>query len=248
MTTLIVVPTYNESPNVTGLLNQIRSVVPEVKILIVDDSSPDGTADLVREHRDFGQHINLLSRRSKDGLGAAYRSGFAWAENRGFDRVVQMDADFSHPIDRIPVLLAALDEADVVVGSRYVGGGRIRNWPWHRRLISQCGNAYVRLMLRLPVRDATAGFKAFRLEALVRLGATEAASNGYCFQIENTWHACRLGMRVVEVPITFTDRTKGASKMTGSIVREALVRVLFWRWNELLGHAIPAAETAKVEP
>ncbi len=247
MTTLIVIPTFNEAPNITRLLTEIRATVPEAQILIVDDNSPDGTASLVTDHLDFGRHINLLSRSTKSGLGAAYRAGFTWAETRGFDRVVQMDADFSHPIDQIRTLLAALDAADVAIGSRYVAGGGIRNWPWHRRMISAGGNLYVRLMLRLPVKDATAGFKAFRLEALVRLGATDAASNGYCFQIENTWRACRLGMRVTEVPITFTDRADGNSKMTGSIVREALLRVLFWRWNEVLGRALTQSTPAIVQ-
>lgn len=232
MTTLIVIPTYDEADNIVPLLIAVRQTVPAAQLLIVDDNSPDGTAELVRAHPDFGRHVHLLSRTNKDGLGAAYRAGFAWAETRGFDRVVQMDADFSHPIDKIPELLSALDTAEVAIGSRYVQGGTVRDWPWHRRLISAGGNTYVRLMLRLPVRDATAGFKAFRLEALVRLGALEAASNGYCFQIENTWRACRLGMRVVEVPITFTDRTEGTSKMSGAIVREALLRVVFWRWHE----------------
>lgn len=246
MTTLIVIPTYNEALNITRLLTEVRATVPDAQVLIVDDSSPDGTAALVTDHPDFDRHINLLSRSTKDGLGAAYRAGFVWAETRGFDRVVQMDADFSHPIDRIPALLDALESTDVAIGSRYVAGGGVQNWPWHRRMISAGGNAYPRLMLRLPVKDATAGFKAFRLDALVRLGAIDAASNGYCFQIENTWRACRLGLRVTEVPITFTDRTDGSSKMTGSIVREALVRVLFWRWDEVIGRALTQRRPAMV--
>lgn len=242
MTTLIVIPTYNEALNVDRLLTEVCATVPMAHILIVDDSSPDGTADLVRAHAEFGCRVHLLSRGAKDGLGAAYRAGFGWAEARGFDRIVQMDADFSHPIHKIPELLAALEPpagsaqppADVAIGSRYVAGGGVRDWSWHRRFISWAGNTYVRIMLGLPVRDATAGFKAFRLDALLRLGALDSASNGYCFQIENTWRACRLGMRVIEVPITFTDRTAGTSKMSGSIVREALLRVLFWRWHEVV--------------
>lgn len=246
MTTLIVIPTYNEALNIEALITAVGAVVPEAHLLIVDDSSPDDTADLVRAHAEFGHHVHLLSRSTKDGLGAAYRAGFAWAKTRRFDHVVQMDADFSHPVAKIPDLLAALDIADVAIGSRYVKGGGIHNWPWHRRLISAGGNLYIRLMLRLPVRDATAGFKAFRLDALVRIGALEAASNGYCFQIENTWRACKLGLRVAEVPITFTERTAGTSKMSGAIVREALVRVLFWRWNELLHRQFPQPHPAMI--
>ena len=244
MNTLIVIPTYNEALTITPLIEAVIAATPAAEILVVDDNSPDGTADLVRAHPWFMDQVHLLSRRKKEGLGAAYRAGFRWAREAGYDVVVQMDADFSHPPAKIPELLAALDDADVSIGSRYVDGGGIANWPWHRRLISWAGNTYVRLILGLPVRDATAGFKAYRIEALIRLGALEAASNGYCFQIENTWRACRLGMRVVEVPITFTDRTEGTSKMTGSIVREALIRVLFWRIGELRATKAPAHVTA----
>lgn len=235
MNTLIVIPTYDEALTITPLLEAVLDAVPDADVLVVDDNSPDGTARLVAANPHFRARVHLLNRRAKEGLGAAYRAGFQWAQEAGYDTVVQMDADFSHPPARIPALLAALEDADVAVGSRYVEGGGIANWAWHRRLISWAGNTYVRLVLGLPVRDATAGFKAFRMQALVRLGATEAASNGYCFQIENTWRACRLGMRVTEVPITFTDRTQGTSKMSGSIVREALIRVLFWRVGELRG-------------
>lgn len=244
MTTLIVIPTYDEALTITPLLDAVLAAVPEAEILVVDDNSPDGTAALVASHPRFPVRVHLLNRRSKDGLGAAYRAGFEWARQSNFSTVVQMDADFSHPPMRIPALLAALEEADVAVGSRYVPGGGIANWPWHRRLISWAGNLYVRLILGLPVRDATAGFKAFRIEALIGLGALEAASNGYCFQIENTWRACRLGMRVTEVPITFTDRTEGTSKMSGAIVREALIRVLFWRFDELRGRKAISYATA----
>ena len=146
-----------------------------------------------------------------------------------------MDADLSHPPERVPALLAALEHADVAIGSRYVHGGRVRDWPLRRRAISRGGNVYVRLVLGMPVRDATAGFKAFRREALQEIGALNSESNGYCFQIENTWNASRLGLRITEVPITFTDRALGTSKMTGDIVREAMLRVLGWRWRELAG-------------
>jgi dolichol-phosphate mannosyltransferase len=231
--TLVVVPTYDEAGNIDRLLDRVRRVLPDAHLLVVDDASPDGTADLVRTRADFGDFVFLLERDGKQGLGAAYRDGFAWAIDRGYPTVVQMDADLSHPPERLPALVAALDDADVAVGSRYVRGGGVRNWAPHRRLISRLGNLYVALVLALGIRDATAGFKAFRREALLAIGATESTSEGYCFQIENAWRARREGLRVVEVPITFTDRTVGASKMSGSIVTEAVLRVLGWRLGEL---------------
>ena len=249
---LVVVPTYNESGTVVTLLDRVLDAVPSADVLVVDDGSPDGTADLVTAHRAYHRdgtgggagRVLLLSRTAKDGLGAAYRAGFAWAAANGYEHVVQMDADLSHPADRIPVLLAALATADVAVGSRYVPGGSVGNWPVRRRLVSSAGNRYVRLVLSLPVHDTTSGFKAFRRDALTRIGAVSTTSNGYCFQVENTWRAARLGLRVTEVPITFTDRTLGASKMSAAIVVEAVVRVLGWRWRELThrtGGRLPAA-------
>ena len=242
--TVVIIPTYNEAGNVATVIDRVRAAARHVDIVVVDDNSPDGTASLVRHHRGyFADHpgrqdgpgrIFLLSRTAKDGLGAAYRAGFTWALAHGYDAVVQMDADLSHPAERIPALLRALEGADIAVGSRYVPGGTVSNWSLSRRLISRAGNLYVRLVLGLPVHDTTAGFKAFSRDALEHLGAVESASNGYCFQVENTWRAVRLGLRVTEVPITFTDRTVGTSKMSGTIVAEALTRVLVWRWNELL--------------
>jgi membrane protein DedA with SNARE-associated domain/membrane-associated phospholipid phosphatase len=241
--TVVIIPTYNEAGNVTTVIDRVRAAAPDVDILVVDDDSPDGTASLVMHHRGYladhpglerSGRVFLLSRAEKDGLGAAYRAGFTWALAHDYDAVVQMDADLSHPAERIPALLHALTGAEVAVGSRYVPGGAVSNWSLSRRLISRAGNLYVRLVLGLPVHDTTAGFKAFRRDALIRLGAVESASNGYCFQVENTWRAVRLGLRVTEVPITFTDRTVGTSKMSGSIVAEALTRVLAWRWNEIL--------------
>jgi dolichol-phosphate mannosyltransferase len=233
MKTLVVVPTYNEAEGILVLLDAVLREAPDADVLVVDDSSPDGTADLVAGHPAFQHHLHLLSREQKDGLGAAYRAGFDWALRGSYEAVVQMDADLSHPPERLPALVAALEHADVAIGSRYVRGGGVRDWPWRRRAISRCGNIYVRLFLGLPVRDATAGFKAFRREALEQIGAVHSESNGYCFQIENTWRASRLGLRITEVPITFRDRTLGQSKMSGDIVREAMLRVLTWRWREL---------------
>lgn len=231
---VVVIPTYDEAENVVRVLDEVLAAAPDADVLVVDDNSPDGTAAIVVDHPAFGDRVHLLRRPGKAGLGAAYRAGFGWALARGYDRVAQMDADLSHPPSRLPALLAALDDADVAVGSRYVAGGGVRNWSWQRRLLSWAGNRYVRLVLGTGVRDNTAGFKAFRREALEEIGVLESESNGYSFQIENTWRARAAGLRVVEVPITFTDRTEGRSKMSGSIAVEALARVLLWRYAELL--------------
>jgi len=227
--TLVVVPTYNEIENVETAIARVQAASPGAHVLVVDDNSPDGTGDRVASHPGHGTTVHLLRRPGKAGLGAAYRAGFAWALDHGYDVVVQMDADLSHPPERVPALVDALEHADMSVGSRYCRGGGVENWSWSRRLISWLGNVYVRLVLNLPVRDATAGFKAYRAEALREIGAVSSHSNGYCFQIENTWQAVRRGLQVVEVPITFTDRTLGQSKMSSTIVLEAIVRVLAWR-------------------
>ncbi|GAB3664658.1 polyprenol monophosphomannose synthase [Nocardioides korecus] len=227
--TLVVVPTYDEIENVETAIARVQAASPEAHVLVVDDNSPDGTGDRVAAHPAYGTTVHLLRRPGKAGLGAAYRAGFAWALDHDYDVVVQMDADLSHPPERVPALVEALEHADMSVGSRYCRGGGVENWSWSRRLISWLGNVYVRLVLHLPVRDATAGFKAYRADALREIGAVTSHSNGYCFQIENTWQAVRRGLQVVEVPITFTDRTLGQSKMSSTIVLEAILRVLVWR-------------------
>jgi dolichol-phosphate mannosyltransferase len=246
---VVVIPTYCEAANVDTVLDRVLAAATGTDVLVVDDNSPDGTAARVRSHPQFRHRVHLLERPGKAGLGAAYRAGFGWAMLAGYDAVVQMDADLSHPPERVPALLAALERADVAIGSRYVRGGAVRDWPLSRRLISWAGNVYVRLVLGLPVHDTTAGFKAFRREALARIGVLDSVSNGYCFQIENTWRACRAGLVVAEVPITFSDRGLGESKMSSAIVREALGRVLVWRWRELTGTPAvsgpPAAEPAE---
>ena len=229
---IVVVPTYDEADNIATLIDRVRHSAPAVDLLVVDDNSPDGTATAVESHLDYLDHVFLLRHGHKAGLGAAYRAGFHWALSWHYDAIVQMDADLSHPPEQVPALIAALEHADISIGSRYVPGGGASDWPWRRRLISRAGNTYVRLILGLPVHDTTAGFKAFRRSALEQIGATDTASEGYCFQIENTWHAARLGLRLIEVPITFTDRTHGASKMSSAIATEALRRVLWWRWQE----------------
>jgi dolichol-phosphate mannosyltransferase len=229
---IVVIPTYDEADNIQTVIDRVRHAAPEVDVLVVDDNSPDGTAAIVESHPDYLDHVFLLRHGEKAGLGAAYRAGFHWALNWHYDLIVQMDADLSHPPERVPAMITALEDADVAIGSRYVPGGGTSDWPWRRRLISRAGHTYVRLVLRLPVQDTTAGFKAFRRSALEQIGATEAASEGYCFQIENTWRAARLGLRLTEVPITFTDRIHGTSKMSSAIVAEAVRRVLWWRWQE----------------
>jgi dolichol-phosphate mannosyltransferase len=260
---VVVIPTYNEAGNIAVAIDRVQAAGPEIDVLVVDDNSPDGTGGLVSGHASFAGRrsdscapgdrssagrVFLLSRTAKDGLGAAYRAGFTWALAAGYDAVVQMDADLSHPAERIPALLSALESADVAVGSRYVSGGGVSNWSWSRRLLSWAGNLYVRLVLGLPVRDTTAGFKAFRRRALEDIDAVHSSSNGYCFQIENTWRAVRIGLRVTEVPITFTDRSVGTSKMSGSIAIEALTRVVVWRWRELRHGAVAPTKRVLEEP
>lgn len=233
MRNIVIVPTYEERDSIVVVLDALAATAPDADVLVVDDASPDGTADVVRAHPRFGPHVHLLERARKDGLGAAYRAGFQWALQHGYEGIVQMDADLSHPPERVPALLDALRDVDVAVGSRYVPGGGSRGWPWRRRLLSRAGNVYVRAVLGLHVHDCTAGFKAFRAEALVAVGALTSRSEGYSFQVENTWRAQRAGLRVRELPIVFTERTAGASKMSTTIALEALRLPLVWRREEL---------------
>lgn len=235
---IVVIPTYNEAPNVLRVIDAVLAAAPECHVLVVDDNSPDGTGQLVQGHPSYGASVHLRTPETRAGLGGAYRVGFAWALEAGYDQIAQMDADLSHPPERLPALFAALaygdrDGADIAVGSRYVKGGGVKHWGWHRRLISQGGNLYVRILLGTGVHDCTAGYKAFNADALRAIDVLDSQSNGYSFQIENTWRATRRGLKVTEVPITFTDRTEGTSKMSGSIAREALWLVLTWRIAEL---------------
>jgi dolichol-phosphate mannosyltransferase len=225
---LVVIPTYNEAESVVEVLDRVLLVDPRVDVLVVDDGSPDGTAKLVLGRAENEPRIQLMERSGKQGLGAAYRAGFAWGLERGYDALVEMDADLSHPPDRLPALLDGLAEADLVIGSRYVPGGRTVNWSRLREAISRTGNAYVRLALRIPVHDSTAGYRAYRREVLEALGLEAVRSNGYSFQIEMAHKTWQEGFRVAEVPITFTERASGESKMSRQIVVEALVRVAHW--------------------
>ena len=229
MRALIVVPTYDEAANLEWIVDRIRTAQPDVDILVADDGSPDGTGDIADRLAAGDAHVHVLHRESKQGLGSAYRAGFAWGLARGYDTLLEMDADGSHrPEDLQQILDASLDGADLVLGSRWVPGGSVVNWPWHRKLISRGGTLYARLMLGLPVRDATGGFRAFRRTTLEQIPLQDVASQGYCFQIDMTRRVHGAGLSVVEVPITFVERERGQSKMSGAIVREALWRVTGW--------------------
>ncbi|HEU4426071.1 MAG TPA: polyprenol monophosphomannose synthase [Pilimelia sp.] len=225
---LVVIPTYNEAENVGPITERVRRAVPEVDVLVADDNSPDGTGELADRLAAADGHIHVLHRPGKQGLGAAYVAGFGWAREHGYDAVVEMDADGSHAPEQLPRLLDALRDADVVLGSRWVRGGTVVNWPAHRLLLSRSANLYTRLALGMPLRDATAGYRAYRMPVLDKLEIDSVASQGYCFQVDLAWRAYRQGFRVVEVPITFAERERGASKMSLSIVREALWRVTVW--------------------
>jgi dolichol-phosphate mannosyltransferase len=225
---LVVVPTYDEVQNLASVVARLLAAVPAAHVLVVDDASPDGTGALADRLAEQDARVCVLHRAGKTGLGAAYVAGFRWAQERDYDVVVEMDADGSHAPEQLPSLLSALESADLVLGSRWVEGGRILNWPRSRELLSRGGNAYVRLVLGLPLRDATGGFRAYRREVLDALPLGEVASHGYCFQVDLAWRATRAGYRVVEVPITFVERVRGESKMNRAIVAEALWRVTWW--------------------
>lgn len=234
---LVVIPTYNESASLAGVVARVRGAVPTAQILVVDDNSPDGTGDVADKLAAADPQVAVMHRPDKQGLGAAYIAGFRWGLERDFAVFVEMDADGSHQPEDLPRLLAALEHADLVLGSRYVDGGRVVNWPRHREALSRGGNLYTQLALGVPLRDVTGGFRAFRRHTLESIDLATVASQGYCFQVDLAWRAVLDGRRVVEVPITFVEREVGASKMNGAIVREALWRVTVWgakhRWAQL---------------
>ncbi len=229
MQTLVVLPTYNEAENISTVLRRLRAAVPAADVLIIDDSSPDGTADLAKAVGDELGGIDVLVRPVKEGLGSAYRAGFTEGMARGYEVLVEMDSDLSHDPAALPSLLAAVDEgADLVVGSRYIPGGSIPNWPWHRRSLSRNGNRYAALMLRLDVADSTSGFRAYRSTMMARIDLTGVRANGYGFQIEMAYRVAQLGGRIVECPIEFVDRQLGVSKMSMRVVVEALGLETWW--------------------
>jgi dolichol-phosphate mannosyltransferase len=225
---LVVVPTFNEADNVGVIVGRARRAVPAAEILVADDNSPDGTGRLADAIAANDAWVHVLHRPGKQGLGAAYLAGFEWAAARGYDVVVEMDADGSHAPEELPRLLDAARDADVVIGSRWIDGGRVVNWPWRRRLLSRGGNLYTRLALGMPVSDATGGFRVYRVAALATLDLGSVLSQGYSFQVELCWRAHRAGLRLVEVPITFAERERGTSKMSPEIVGEALWQVTRW--------------------
>ena len=233
---LVIVPTYNERDNLPRVVPRILSHGDAFHVLVVDDNSPDGTGDVADAMSAQDERVNVLHRPGKQGLGVAYVAGFTWGLERGFDILIEMDADLSHPADRLPALVGALEDVDVAVGSRYVGGNiTVVNWPLRRLMISLFGSWYARIITRVPVNDATGGFNAFRRRVLETVGIEKIQSNGYTFQIELKLRAWRSGFTLREVPIVFTERDSGESKMSGRIIREAVWRVWKLRLLDLLG-------------
>ncbi|MGP7999359.1 MAG: polyprenol monophosphomannose synthase [Streptosporangiaceae bacterium] len=235
----VIMPTYNERENLEAMAARVRAAVPDADLLVVDDNSPDGTGELADKLAAEDSHVHVLHRPGKGGLGAAYLAGFGWALDNGYGAMVEMDADGSHQPEQLPALLDALGGADLVLGSRWVAGGRTVNWPKSREIISRGGSLYSRLMLGIPLRDATGGFRAYRADTLRAIGLDDIHSQGYCFQIDLARRTLGAGLRVTEVPITFVERVHGTSKMSKSIVLEAFWRVGWWglagRWARLRG-------------
>jgi dolichol-phosphate mannosyltransferase len=225
---LVIIPTYNEAENVEPIVARLRKAVPEAHVLIADDNSPDGTGDLADKLAASDDHVHVLHRQGKEGLGAAYIAGFRWGLDEGYQVLVEHDADGSHQPEQLHRLLAGLRDADLVLGSRYVPGGEVQNWPKSREILSRGGNIYTRLALGVPLQDATGGFRAFKRQTLEGIGLAEVASAGYCFQVDLAWRALKAGFRVVEVPITFVERERGQSKMSQKIVIEAMLLVGRW--------------------
>ncbi len=224
---LIVIPTYNEAENIEPLIEEILETVPDVNILVVDDSSPDGTGEIVEGLAKKDNRINLLSRTKKEGLGRAYVAGFKWALNHGYDIICQMDSDFSHQPRHLPTFFDTIKECDVVLGSRYIPGGETEGWPLRRKLLSKGGNLYARTILGLPFSDLTGGFKCFRQKVLKAINLDEVGAQGYAFQMEMTYRAFKKGFKIKEIPIVFPDRLRGESKLSGSIFWESLA--IPWR-------------------
>jgi len=235
MRALVVIPTYNEAGNISEVLRRVRTAAPDAEVLVVDDGSPDGTADLAEVvGREVGG-VHVLRRAAKAGLGDSYSAGFGWALDRDVPIVVEMDADLQHDPAVVPALLAAIDDgADLVIGSRYIEGGSIPDWRWHRRLLSRGGNRYAASVLSLGLRDATSGFRAYRRDLLRRIDLDAVYANGYGFQIEMAYLSVRGGATVVEIPIRFVARRVGESKMSGTIVVEALLLVTWWAVRDRL--------------
>src|SRR5579859_2055726 len=225
---LIVMPTYNERQNLEIIVGRIREAVPDADVLVVDDNSPDGTGDLADKLAEKDQRVDVMHRTEKAGLGRAYVAGFSWALERGYDLIVEMDADGSHRPEDLPRLLAAAATADAVIGSRYVPGGTVVNWPKSREFLSRGANIYNRIMLGVRVKDATGGFRVYRAATLKKIDLNGIESAGYCFQIDMTLRVLQAGLTITEVPITFVERERGASKMSNTVIFEAFSRVAKW--------------------
>ena len=232
--TVVVIPTYNEADNLGEIVRRVRRCTPDVDVLVVDDNSPDGTGALADRLAAEDPHVRVLHRPGKQGLGAAYGDGFRVALEAGYDVIGQMDADGSHQPEQLPVLIDAIQRADLVIGSRWVPGGSVVDWPRHRRALSQAGNLYTRMLLGIRVRDATAGFRLFRRETLEAIQLERMESLGYVFQVELVHRTLAAGLRVAEVPIEFVERVRGDSKMTPEVARESLVRITRWGLAERL--------------
>jgi dolichol-phosphate mannosyltransferase len=248
---VVVIPTYNEAESIARTIATLLETVPAASVLVVDDASPDGTGGIVDALAEADERVAIVHRARREGLGHAYLAGFSRAlaatSDGGFslrdtDAIIEMDADGSHPASALPAILAALDSHDLVIGSRWTAGGAVANWPRHREWLSRAANTYARIALRIPVRDSTAGYRAFRAGALKRIDLSRIESRGYCFQIDMTLRVIDAGLSVGEVPITFTDRVAGRSKMSGSIVVEAMARVTGWGIQRLFRRrrAVPA--------
>ena len=231
----VVIPTYNERDNLEPIVSRLRTAVPAAHILVVDDGSPDGTGEIADKLAAADPHIHVLHRPGKSGLGTAYIAGFTWGLEHGYGVLVEHDADGSHDPADLPKMLTALEDADLVIGSRYVPGGTVVNWPRSREVLSRGANVYVRMMLGIGVHDATAGFRAYRAATLRAIDLGQVESQGYCFQVDLTLRTAEQGFRIREVPITFTERARGASKMSRSVVLEALWRVAQWGTARRLG-------------
>jgi dolichol-phosphate mannosyltransferase len=232
---LVIIPTYNESENIERIVSRTRNAVPQADILVADDNSPDGTGKIADALAAVDDHVHVMHRLGKEGLGAAYLAGFEWGINAGYDMLVEMDADGSHQPEQLPRLLDAISDADLVLGSRWVRGGEVVNWPRSREILSRGGNLWTRIALGIPLKDATGGYRVFRRQTLLGLDLDNVSSAGYCFQVDLAWRALKGGYRVVEVPITFIEREYGDSKMSQRIVLEALVLTTAWGVSHRLG-------------
>jgi dolichol-phosphate mannosyltransferase len=225
---LVVVPTYNEKDNLEPIIARLQAALPQVHALVVDDGSPDGTGDIADKLAASDDRVHVMHRTAKNGLGAAYLAGFAWGLEHGYQVLVEMDADGSHAPEDLHRLLDRLESADLVLGSRYIPGGKVVNWPKRREVLSKGANVYAKLALGVPINDITGGFRAYRRSVFDKVLLSDVESAGYCFQVDMAWRTVQAGLRVAEVPITFVERVHGVSKMSGNVIQEAMLKVASW--------------------